>query len=633
MKPSARLGGFALLSALTGLGLSAAVWLVTCQSIRGVLAAMAHESLQFFGAALFLALCTAAVGGLGHSLFFGGTATACASMLAAFVNYFKTLITSTPLELQDFALIGKAGDIAGLNAQYLTLSRNSVLAILAVVCWLAVLWFVSGPLRPGMKSGFAIFAWAALCFAFIFQVFADSLIYTPLELPLKTGYSQSYANGKAGFVLGLWRSVIYRDAMDENYTLQEANAVEKRVGELIADIPAGGDREKANVILILSESFFDVTTLPGVSYESDPISEYHALQKEGVSGSFYTRSLGYGTCNIELELLTGINTRLLPSRGALNTWGSAQFEKLPAVPAVLRDAGYYTAFLHMYNDSIYNRSAFLPGLGFEDIFFSEDLAQIDPEAAAAGEGYWDFMEQKISGWFYSDDYMTDVLIDLYEQKKSEGNVFLYGVSMENHSTYSAGKYEEYDHPFTADLDEEADGALNAATQGVANASKALKKLTDYLKTVPEPTVVVFFGDHRPGLGLEGGGNVYSRLGMCEPDSGKWSAGEYKELYRADYLIWSNDEAYLPAEAGSRMDDSSNTLGLAVLNAAGVEKPDYWRLVESMKEDSLIYTPSYYIDSAGAASLELPESRREKYDTFAFVLHDAFNKRYLTDGLT
>ena len=636
LKPSARIGGFVLLSLLTGMGLSAAAWLVTGQSLRGVLAAVTGQSLSFFGSALFLALCTAILGGLTHSLFCGGAVTAALCMLAAFVNHYKMLITSTPLELQDLALIGQAGNIAGLNAQYLTLSRNSVLALSAVLLWLAVLWFFSRPLRLNIKSGLCVFAGAALCFGLAFFVFADSLFYAPLEVPLRGGYSQSYVNGRTGFVLGLWRSAIYKDALDENYTQQEADAVESQLRGYIEDIPAGGDRQPVNVILILSESFFDITTLPGVTYEEDPVAEFHALQAEGVSGKFYTRTLGYGTCNIELELLTGINTRLLPSLGALNTWGGAQFEKLPAIPAVLRDAGYYTAFLHMYNDSIYSRSAFLPGLGFEDIFFSEDMARIDGDAAAAGDRYWDFMEKKISGWFYSDDYMADVLIKLYDQKKDQGSLFLYGVSMENHSTYKPDKYSSYDYPFTAPLGEEATGALNAATQGIANASKALKKLTDYLRTVKEPTVLIFFGDHRPGLGLEAGGNVYSELGMCTPDSSQWDADTFKELYCADYLIWANDASLLPAEPGTRQDDSSNTLGAAVLNASGVEKPDYWRLVESLKKESMIYTANYYLSANEEASLELPATAaaaREKYNAFTFVLHDAFNRRYLTEALS
>ncbi|MGE4354630.1 MAG: LTA synthase family protein [Oscillospiraceae bacterium] len=634
-KPFARVGILAAMCALTGLELAGSAQLVDTQSIRKTLSALTQESFQFFGAALFFALLVFALSALLRSLFLGGTVLSAIAVTISFVNHFKTLITSTPLEVQDFALAGKAGNIAGLNAQYITLSRNSLMAIVVTVLWLAVLYYFSRPLRLSFKTSLAAFAAATGVFLLLFALSADSLFYTPMAVPLNKGYSQSYVNSRTGFVLGLWRSVIYKDIVTADYSQEETEQVYSELKSYISGLGKGGDGEKVNVILILSESFFDVTALPGVSYASDPIPEYHALQNEGVSGNFYTRTLGYGTCNIELELLTGINTRLMPYGEALNTWPAERFEKLPTIPSILQKNGYYTAFLHMYNDSIYNRRAFLPGLGFDDVFFSEDMAKIDPVAAAAGDNYWDYMESKISGWFYSDDYMADLLIDLFKEKSGSSPVFIYGVSMENHSTYEPDKYDVYDHPFTSALDEEATGALNAATQGISNASRALGKLTDYLRTTDEPTVVIFFGDHRPGLGLEEGGTVYSALGMCDPDSSQWSAETFKALYRSDYLIWANDPALLPDASGTKVDNSSNYLGLEILDAAHVEKPDYWRMLESMHQTSLAYTWNYYITNDGQISLDMPEMSdydRQKFDVMSFILHDAYAMRYITDKL-
>ena len=631
-----RFGILAALSALTGLALAGAVWLVEMQSIRKTLAALTQETIQFFGTALFFALLVLVLSSLFRSLFVAGTIVSVLGIVLALVDHFKTLITSSPLEIQDFALAGEAGDIAGLNAQYIVFSRYCIVAIVAIALWMAVLWYFSRPLRLTLKTSLTSLAATLGSFLIIFTFLADSIFYTPMEVTLNKGYSQSYVNSRTGFALGLWRSVIYKDSAAVDYSPETAEKMYSELESYISRISNVGDGKKVNVILILSESFFDVTELPDVEYESDPVPEFHTLQNEGVSGKFYTRTLGYGTCNIELELLTGINTRLFPYGQALNTWRAERFEKLPTVPSVLQNEGYYTAFLHMYNDSIYNRSTFLPGLGFDDVFFSGDLAKLDPYAAAAGNQYWDFMEGKISGWYYSDDYMSDVLIDLFKQKSVDSPVFIYGVSMENHSTYTADKYDNYDHPFTASLCEEATGALNAATQGISNASRALGKLTDYLRTVDEPTVVIFFGDHKPGLGLEAGGNVYSELGMCAQDSSQWSADEFKELYGTDYLIWANDPALLPDVAGTKMDSSSNYLGLEVLNAANVKKPDYWMMLESMNQTSLVYNWNYFIDANGQASLEIPEMSdydRHKFDVMSFVLHDAYAKRYITDKLS
>ena len=65
---------------------------------------------------------------------------------------------------------------------------------------------------------------------------------------------------------------------------------------------------------MLSESFFDVTELPGVEFERRPGGGLpRRLQEQGVSGTFYTHTLGYGTSNIEMEVFTGINSRFFGS--------------------------------------------------------------------------------------------------------------------------------------------------------------------------------------------------------------------------------------------------------------------------------------------------------------------------------
>ncbi len=624
----------AVFSALTGLCLAGASRLITSQSIRQTLSAVLGESALFFGEAAFFALIVFALAQLFRSIFASGCAVSAMALLISLTHHFKLLITSTPLEVQDFALIGAAGDIAQLNAQYISLSRNSALAIIGTALWLCVLFIASKPLRLPKKQRWISFAASCALFALVFCLGADAIIYSPLDVPLSRSYRQRYVNSHTGFVLGLWRSAIYRDSGME-YNEKTAAEVASELGELIAAIPAGGDGEPVNVIMVLSESFFDVTELPGVEYEGDPVADFHALQAEGVSGKFYTRTLGYGTVNIELELLTGINTRLMPYGEALNTWTAERFTQLPALPQVLGDAGYYTAFLHMYNDSIYNRRAFLPGLGFDEVFFSEDMAKIDPEAAAAGDDYWDFMEERISGWFYSDDYMADLVAELFSQKKDEQPVFIYAVSMENHSTYTADKYGEYDFPFEAEISDEARGALSAATQGVANASRSLRKLTDYLETVDEPTVLIFFGDHKPGLGLEQGGSVYTELGMCTADSSQWTAEQSAEMYSADYLIWANDPELLPAEPGTRADDSSNYLGLTALECSGTQLPDYWRALAALRQESIVYTWNYFISDEGAVSLQLPETEtaaQRRADLFGFLLRDAYASRYLEGEL-
>ena len=295
--------------------------------------------------------------------------------------------------------------------------------------------------------------------------------------------------------------------------------------------------------------------------------------------------------------MTGINTRFFSWDDMIYGWEQEKLLTYPSLPQLFSDAGYYTAYLHTFNDGIYNRTALYTALGFQDMYFSGDFAAIDPEAAAAPD-YWSYMYGKIAGEFYSDDYLADVTAELFDQKAGEGPVFLWAVTMENHTPYTADKFSSYDFPFESDLGDEAVGVLNAVTQGVADCSEALGKLVDHLAAQDEPVIVVFFGDHRPGTPLESGATVYSELGMCPEDVADWELEDYAELYSTDYVIWSNDPSLLPAEPGSRMNTSSTLLGVEALQMAGMDLDEYWSMCAVVDTVSDGWTWNFFVPQDG-----------------------------------
>lgn len=350
-----------------------------------------------------------------------------------------------------------------------------------------------------------------------------------------------------------------------------------------------GLKTAPNVIVILAESFSDLTALDGIAYDGDPVAEFHRAQTEGVSGTFYTQSLGYGTCAVEMQVLTGVNATLLPEGTRIYEWEAEQFSDFPSLPRIFDQAGYFTAYLHTFNDSIYNRTPVHEQLGFEQIVFSDGFASVIPEAAAA-ENYWAWMGQHVSGEFYSDDLLADGLIALCERE--EAPVFVYGATMENHQPYDADKYAEYDFPFTADLSEGMTGSLNALTQGTASGSRMLGRLMDYFSASDEPTVILFFGDHRPGMGLGWGETLYSELGLTAAEEEDCTLEELGLLYTTDYVIWANDEALLPAPAGTKMANSCDFLGLSALEAAGLADNSWWAQVAALREEYLTWNRHY-----------------------------------------
>lgn len=552
----------------------------------------------------------------------GAILTAVAPTIMVFSSYFKALITSVPLTVQDFLLLGQLGDITQLNASSLHFSPLSLGCILFLVLWLVAVCLLLYPVRLERKASLWAGAGCVAAVALVYGVAANALIFTPMGVSTDQKLSQATVNRETGVLLGLWRGALNQVhmALNEGDTSPEEleRAAQKAV-ELASQEEDTRVAQQPNVILILSESFFDVTRLPGVTFDGDPLETFHNLQQEGVSGTFYTRSLGYGTCNIELEILTGMNTGLLWGEDLYNM-DPQVFSRLPSVPSVLRDSGYSTKMVHMYDDSIYKRTPMFEAMGFEKTYFQDDFAAIDPQAA--DEAY---LEGQREGSFYSDAYLSQLLIDLYEDGKGEGPQFLYGISMENHAPYDKKKYDaqELTVAFQSDLKGQAQEMFQAVVQGTHDASEALGQLTDYFRDQDEPTVIVFFGDHRPGVGLTDGGTVYSKLGLCSSDYSRWSTQEMKELYSTDYLIWSNDPAYLPSQPGERVDRGSNYLGVDLLNLAGVEKPVYWKLLQNLSHTRLNDTWVYSLAQDGTLTYKHPTTGGdgEKLDLLSTLLDD------------
>lgn len=603
-------------------GLLSGLWwtllgqLVQSQNVQLTLRTLGTPSLWL--TALFWGLAVLVAVFLSHSLCAGNFVVGVPSLVLAFVNYYKELITSTPLTVGDFTLIGQIGDIAGMNKASLTLSRGSILAIIGAAFWLIAAWFFSRPLRLRWRWSLLGAPASALAFCLLFWAGADAVVFSPLGVGLGQNRPQAMINAVCGVPLGLWRSVLGlgRQASDP------PAETPPNLGELLSDPPATRnptqtdgpeatpppEAKQPNIIMILSESFFDVTRLKGVTFAQDPLPEFHALRQEGVSGTFYTRSLGYGTSNIELAIMTGLNTNLLGDWD-LYSYAPETFSRVPAVPALLKENGYYTSMVHMFNDSIYHRKTLFQYLGFEDMFFSEDFAKLYPPAAEAPD-YYGYIQSRISGTYYSDDLMSDVLIAQFEKMSAEydGPLFLYASSMEAHTPYSSNKYSRRE--LTVDpvssLTGEAATALLMYSQTVANASASLGKLVDYFRTVDEPVVIVFYGDHRPGLGLADGGTVYSSLGMAPENYWNGSVETFKELYSTDYLIWANDPSLLPGEPGSTWDTSCNYFGAAVLDLARVDLPTYWQLIDRLAKTRVADMYFFFLDREGNLSGEIAE---------------------------
>jgi phosphoglycerol transferase MdoB-like AlkP superfamily enzyme len=390
-------------------------------------------------------------------------------------------------------------------------------------------------------------------------------------------------------VLGLYEAWSQRQWMEAAADNADAQAMAQLFREdAVASTSQATDTP--DIIFVTSESFFDVTRLEGLTFETDPLPNYHALAETCTDGKFLSNTFGGGTGYVEMEMFTGLTSSLLKEGDTLSTLDTEVYETLPTTVRLLKQAGYTTAALHSYNDTLYNRSTVYPLIGFDETIFVEDF----------------LVPVTLTGPYPSDDSFANEIIARYEARDTTKPCFLYGMSMENHQAYTTSKYGELsDYPAQSDLLSQADlEILDSLVYGLHDADAALGKLVDYFSNVDRPVMLVFVGDHLPSVNLADGTSLYTRLGYNNGEaSSTWSAETLAEILSTNYLIWTNYEA----EAEADHTESCTFLGLHALQRAGLPLNDYFTwLAEDVSSQFLLSRGTFLAQSDGTPTYDPTE---------------------------
>lgn len=318
-----------------------------------------------------------------------------------------------------------------------------------------------------------------------------------------------------------------------------------------------------DIILILSESFWDPTLLPDTTFSADPLENYReiASRENAITGRFFTTGLGGGTVRPEFEVLTGLTTDYLPS-GCV-PWQYI-LEDTESYVSIYKSLGYKTAAIHPYTSSFYNRKAAYPKIGIDELLFDDDIYALG-----------DTLGLTIRGKQISDDTFASA-IEYYLEENADSPVFVFGISMENHQPYP-NKFETPDIEVTNDaLDE---GTLNAVvnfTTGVADADKCLKRLVDYIDRRDRDTILVWFGDHLPTLGASMA--AYKQSGMIGE---VYDEETLENIYSTPFIVYANfeleDSSLL--HAGDDNDITSYNLMNGVAELIGAPRTAYMKYLE------------------------------------------------------
>ena len=606
---------------LLSFGITYAVQLITRGGPAETMAWMFSRIGPVLFTMLFLALLMAILWALTNSAFLAALVVTVPAVCLALANFYKVRVNGSPIEPADFKLAKDLGSLMDLAEGNLAVPLRAWAAICGCVLMLAVTLWVSRAVRArraGVRAVCAVCAAVCLWGGF-FSPLARRFTFETFDIHLQSRIGQAYSNEVNGLLAGLFRSWTLRggekpDGYGEAYMADLLHGIEES-----ADAAALDD-DPPSVILVLSESFFDLTDLPGVTCSSDPLKNFHALESESVSGTFCTSYCGYGTGNIERGVLTGLHSRYFPYGVNVCYMDDADTAALPALPGVFKANGYRTLALHTFTPALYNRQQAFPILGFDEVLFQSDVLD------------W----SRFRGPYLSDDYFADVLISRYEEMTADGSkAFLFGISMENHQPYPADKFPALTvHAESAALTPDENAMLTTIAQGITYADESLGKLTDYFSQVDEKVLVVFFGDHRPSTPTGDGESLYVKLGLCEnADDFYWSPEERAELYSTDYLVWANYDAFDEAQKSENVLSGDTILGNQILNYAGVRKPLYWYFLDTLNAQVASYTEQGFVGADGTVSGRPAEGKYPAIDTMRAILYDTFyGEGYITAAL-
>lgn len=316
------------------------------------------------------------------------------------------------------------------------------------------------------------------------------------------------------------------------------------------------DEELTNIIVMMNESFSDLSVLGDFETNEDYMPFIHSLEQGAentVTGMLNVSVCGGNTANTEFEFLTGNTMAFLPQ-------GSIPYQQyingdLKALPDYLKTLGYQTIATHPYNAGGWERDTVYPMLGFNESVFKDEY--VNPQ----------YVRQYIS-----DESCVDKIIEFYENKETDKPLFVFNVTMQNH-----GGYQDQYGNFTPDISvkDSTNFSLQQYLSLVKLSDSALESLISYFKDADEKTVIVFFGDHQPSDAVAS--TVLAKNGMS------WNhltEEQQKLRYQVPYVVWANYD--IDEETGA--DTSANYLAAEVLERAGIPLDEYRSYLMHLKTE-------------------------------------------------
>lgn len=491
-----------------------------------------------------------------------------AALLLAFFSNQKQLYLSDPLYPSDMLFGRQILELLPAMAAAQPFYAVAVAAVsLLSIALLVYLWVFSRRNFASISlTGRAFRLAVSVPLLFAFYPLLDYTRFSEMRdrlhmIPMMWDQQENYRHN--GFLLAFAFNVPMTNvAAPAGYGAEAIDSIPQAEG-VYGYSPSG----RPDVIVVMSESLWDPTRLPGVSLSPDPIPTV----RKNLSGNVFSPEFGGMTANVEFEALTGFSNAFLP-------YGSIPYQQyvrrpLPSLATFFRSNGYVAKAFHPFQSWFWNRGNVYSHLGFEQFLAEENLPA---------------MEKR--GNFASDSALTDILMRAGDA--ADAPFFFFAVTLQGHGPYEANRYVKNTVELETDhLSPKARSMLATYAQGAREADDNLKRLMDWAKKRRRETIIVLFGDHLPPMG-----DVFVETGYMENRvaTRKASPEVMAREHETPLVVWSSKRG-LQKDLGSI---SPSLLPYHVVRMAGYRHPFYTGILGDVQDRYAVVDRHQLIDRDG-----------------------------------
>ena len=480
-------------------------------------------------------------------------------LIFSWAQHWKLLARGDPIYAEDLVLIGEATQMAG---SYIRITWQVVLSALIALALTGMLFFLArGRIQKWLPRLVVVILVPILSVSVFTNYYNRNLSYYAMTVwPKINAWFETNNYISRGGIYSFLRTIPHAlPTPPEGYNEDAAEAMLAAYPS--DDIPTG---KQVSVVVTQLEAFVDFSSLTDRITGAEPYAEYHAILSESYHGRLLPNVFAGGTIDTERCVLTGFSSLENFRRPS---WSYARY---------FANQGYTVEGAHAGYEAFYNRRNVNENLGISNYRFIE--------------GYY---ENILEGVPMDDVFLPDVTQSILTALES-GSVFSFNVTYQNHGPYAAN-YARFSEAYIPqnDLSDSDFHIANNYLYGIQDTARHMQAMLDSFRTIDEPVILVFYGDHKPWLGEQS--VTYDALGIDIRGSSEESFFNY---YATDYLIWANDAAktVLGNEfVGTGPDISPCFLMNVLFDQCGWEGPGYTKLTnEVMTQLPVIHTTGRYL---------------------------------------